>query len=66
MKKEIRVYVINCDKTDFNFREKEHWGNLSAIMDEAERLGSVYSLSYFQDCINNQDLDLSNSFILIY
>ena len=66
MKKEIRVYVINCDESDLYFKDKERQGDLNAIIEEAERLGSVYSLSYFQDCINNQDFDLSNSFILIY
>jgi len=66
MKKEIRVYVINCNESDLYFRDKERQGDLNAIMEEAEHLGSVYSLGYFQDCINDDQLDLTNSFILIH
>jgi hypothetical protein len=63
--KEIRVYIIDCNRTDFDFREAEHKGDYDSIIDEAESLGTVYSLEYFQECINNEELDLSNSFILI-
>ena len=63
--KEVRVYVIDLDRTDFDFREAEHNGDYDLIIDEAESLGTVYSLEYFQECINNEELDLNNCFILI-
>ena len=67
MEKETRVYVINCNETEFEFRkaEEEYKKNLNAIKDEAEKLGSVYSLSGFQNAINDESLDLGTSFILI-
>lgn len=76
--KEIKVYVLNASSTDINFREAEKeaetkspetfgHGTVPAeiIMGEAERLGSVYSLQGFQNAINDEVLDLSNSFIWI-
>ncbi len=67
MCKEKKVYVINCSypDSDFNFRDEEMEGNLDGIMQEAERRGSVYSLEGFQREINNEWLELTNSFILI-
>jgi len=62
--KEKRVYVINCD-VDFNFREYEQRGEYDPIKDKAEELGTVYSLEGFQEAINDEDLSLINSFILI-
>ncbi|MBW2968818.1 hypothetical protein KY314_01735 [Candidatus Woesearchaeota archaeon] len=64
MLKEKRVYVIEC-RHNFDFRKEEQKGNLEAIMSEAEKRGSVYSLQGFQDAINNEELVLTNSFILI-
>lgn len=64
MKKEIRVYVINCG-SDFRFRDWEQHGNYDKIKDKAEELGTVYSLEQFQDKINDDELSLENSFILI-
>lgn len=61
---EKRVYVINCDVC-FDFRDWEMLGQYNKIKDKAEELGTVYSLQYFQECINDEELDLSNSFILI-
>lgn len=63
---EIKVYVIDLDKTDFDFREAESNGDYDDIMDEAERLGTVYSLQGFQEALNNEELFLDNSFILFY
>ena len=66
--KEKRVYVVNVDDTDdvgFNFREAEQIGDLDSIKDEAERQGRVFTLGYFADEINNENLFLDNSFILI-
>jgi hypothetical protein len=65
MKKEVKVYVIDCSQTKFDFRYAEQIGEYDKIKDEAERLGSVYSLEGFQDAINDEDLFLNNSFILI-
>jgi hypothetical protein len=64
MKKEIKVYVINASDCD-NFRDWERKGEENKIMDKAEELGTVYSLDYFAECINNDDLDLNNSWIFI-
>jgi len=64
--KEIRVYVIDLnDETDLQFRKLERAKEYDRIKDEAERLGSVYSLKGFQEAINNETLDLTSSFILI-
>jgi len=63
--KEKRVYIINVGDTEFNFRDAEAEGNLDAIKTEAESLGSVYSLKGFQNAVNDEWLDLGNSFILI-
>jgi hypothetical protein len=65
MKKEVKVYIIDCSQTKFDFRGAEQIGEYDKIKDEAERLGSVYSLEGFQDSINDEDLFLNNSFILI-
>lgn len=64
--KEPRVYVINLSETKFNFREAEYRGNFEAIITEAERLGSVYSLEGFEERINDEVLqNFSNTFIYI-
>ena len=66
--KEKRVYVINvteADDVEFNFREAEQIGDLDSIKSEAERQGGVYTLGYFADEINDENLFLTNSFILI-
>lgn len=65
MIQEVRVYVINCAETEFDFRHYYDRDDFKPIMSEAERLGSVYSLSYFEEQINCESLDLGNSFILI-
>lgn len=64
---EKRVYVINLSEVamDFDFNELERNGEYERIMRMGELLGSVYSLEGFQNAINNEELDLSNSFILI-
>ena len=63
--KELKVYVIDCNETDFEFREAEAKKDYDAIMTEAEKIGSVYSLGGFQEAINSEELILENSFILI-
>lgn len=65
MTREPRVYIINCSDSKIDFREKERRGDYEAIMVEAESLGTVYSLRYFEECANNEEIDLSNSFIYI-
>lgn len=61
----MNVYVINCDAAEIDFREHEHKGEFQVIMDEATRQGGVYTLEEFQDAINDEELGLENSFILI-
>ena len=63
--KEKKVYVIALNMTDFDFRGAELFGEDDKIKAEAERLGTVYSLQEFQDEINDENLFLDNSFILI-
>ena len=65
MNKEKRVYIINCNETDFNFRKAEKEKRFNDIMTMAEELGSVYSLKGFQNAINGEIVDLNQSFILI-
>ena len=60
--KEIKVYVINADMCD-GFRGWELKKQYNKIMDKAEELGSVYSLQGFQEAVNNEELNLENSFI---
>jgi len=62
--KEKRVYVLECDG-NFDFREAERLENYESIMVEAEKRGTVYSLEFFTDEINSENLNLSNSFIYI-
>lgn len=65
MMNEINIYVINCDESQIDFRQAEYVGDSETIISEAERQGGVYSLQYFQDEINSENLNLSNSFIFI-
>jgi len=62
---EPRVYVLDCAKSTIDFRTEEYKSNFTAIMEEAERLGTVYSLMRFEEDMNDEELDLSNSFIYI-
>jgi hypothetical protein len=54
---ETRVYLVNGYDTSSNYEE--------AIMEEAERLGTVYSLDNFQSKINDDTLRVCDCFILI-
>jgi hypothetical protein len=65
MENEIRVYIIDFERTFFDFRSHEEEGDYEAIMDEAERLGDVYSLHRFQEACNNGELFLDTAYILI-
>jgi len=57
--------VSQADDVDFNFRDAEEIGDYDSIKQEAERQGGVYTLGYFADEINDENLFLTNSFILI-
>lgn len=59
-----KVYVLNCDYP-FDFREAEFNEDYEAIMDEAKKRDSVYTLDEFQEEMNWETLSLENSFILI-
>lgn len=61
----MKVYVCDCSGNDFDFRGKEHKADYKAIMDQAKKLGTVYSLQAFQEAINDEELFLDNAFILI-
>ncbi len=61
---EKKVYVLNVT-TESQFRDWETKGEYNKIMDRAEDLGTVYSLQGFQDALNDEQLNLDNSFIYI-
>lgn len=72
MNSKTKIYVFDCslDKEGFDFRTAERNADVdiayhNILIDEAEQRGSVYSLQGFQEAINNEELDLSNSFIYI-
>lgn len=54
----IVIRILNLEKQ----KQKKQYNK---IKDKAEELGTVYSLNGFQNAINNDDLSLINSFILI-
>lgn len=61
---EIKVYVINASEDKaHSVRDWEHNSEYNKIMELAEELGTVYSLRKFQDDINDEELDLNNSWI---
>ena len=62
--KEKKVYVFPCDNS-FDFRKFERIDDFDTLITEAERTGNIYSLSGFQDAINDEELELFNSFIFI-
>lgn len=57
--KEPRVYVINLIESDIDFRGSGE----EAIIEEAERLGSIYSLEGFEHALNSDELSLNNSYV---
>jgi hypothetical protein len=59
-KKEIRVYVFEAGN---NLHPNDNTDE--EIMDYCERTGGVYTLEYFEEQCNNEELNLSNSFIRI-
>lgn len=61
----IKVYVTSCDDENFDFRGLEFEGEYDKIIDYSEEKGQVYSLYGFQEALNDEDLELSNSFVLI-
>lgn len=66
--KEKKVYIIDCAvirNTIFDFRDLEQIGDYDKIKEKAKELKTILTLQEFQDKINNDELDLSNSFILI-
>lgn len=65
MKKEIKVYVISCN-SKFNFISANVAGNFESIINMSEKEGAVYSLQGFQNAVNIDELDLSNTYILIH
>lgn len=61
---EIKVYIIDAsEKKASSVRDWEYTGDYEKIISLAEELGTVYSLRGFQDAINDEDLDLNNSWI---
>jgi len=64
-KKEIRVYMIECHANGFDFRKAENNGDYEAIKDAAEKAGTVFSLEFFQEEVNDENLSLLNAFIYI-
>jgi len=48
----IRVYVVDCDATKLSDARQ---ADIEEFADEAERLGTVYTLPYFIEKLNNYD-----------
>ncbi len=63
-KEETRVYIISCDE-DFDFRVAEQCGEYESIKIKAEELGTVYTLECFEDELNNENINIDNSFVYI-
>ncbi len=61
LSKRLRVYII--DANEFEFRKAEQEANYKAIVNEAEKEGTVYSLYGFQEAINNDEIAFDNSFV---
>lgn len=61
-KKEIRVYVWQATA-----KNSLHPNTSSdeKIMEYCEKIGGVYTLEFFEEQINNEELYLNNSFIRI-
>jgi len=60
-KEEKKVYVIEADDEDIEF----HNATEAEIIHHCEITGKIYSLKGFEESINNEELNLSNSFIRI-
>lgn len=64
-----KVYVCDCGletQHHFDFRTSEYAEDYQAIMNFAQKTNNVYTLEEFQDLCNDEEIDLSNSFILIH
>ena len=61
-KKEIRVYV--WESVDGVYLHPNTSSD-EDIMAYCEKIGGVYTLDYFEEQCNNEELNLSNSFIRI-
>jgi hypothetical protein len=55
-------FIGSQDADDFDFRTSERKGDYETIKKNATY---IYSLEDFQDAMNDEDLSLENSFILI-
>jgi hypothetical protein len=55
MKKETRIYIVDGNTIDFDFKTELLKENYDIIISEAEREGRVYSLQGFQDAFNSGD-----------
>jgi hypothetical protein len=58
---QIRIYVCNCDDRSFDFHKVED----KQIIEHCKKTGGIYSLEFFEEQINNEELKLNNSFIRI-
>lgn len=61
---ENRVLVLNAsnDGEDFDFNKD----SLDSLITHAEKQGTVYSLKYFEELLNKDEINISNSLVKFY
>ena len=62
--KEIRIYMVAAGG-EFDFLTAMAKGDTDSIIDQAESTGSVYSLQGFQDAINNDEINVVDTYVYI-
>jgi len=57
---ETRIYVIDLDKTETNVGQDT---DTKTFIEISENLGSVYSLNGFIQALNDEEININNSFV---
>lgn len=57
---ETRIYVINLEKTETNVGQDT---DTKTFIEISENLGSVYSLTGFIQALNDEEININNSFV---
>lgn len=63
MEKELKAYVIDFNNTGFDCEGADRQGNHKAIIKEAKKMGTVYSLYGLQEAINNDEIAFDNAYV---
>ena len=61
MKKETRIYLINADNTDWHESEISD----EDFITQAEKEGTIYSMEFFIEKWNVDELDIDNTWIRV-